>query len=104
RGDADLFRELASLGETWATLAERAAARRDEFLRLVAEARSGRPVRTKDADDETASLEDKARRIVRLESRHGVHFTPEQLAEHGETAVRAAFYTRVRAEERNAVG
>jgi len=104
KGDAEFFRELARLGDAWDALGPAAARRTDDFVALVSAARPGEPVRTKDADDVTASIEDKARRLARLETKHPVVFDPAQLAEHCETAVRAAFYTQIRTEERSAVG
>jgi DNA adenine methylase len=104
RGDAELFRELAALGDAWDALGAAARKREAAFARAVDAARRGDPVRTPDADDVTASIEDKARRLARLESKHAVKFDEAALAEHCETAVRAAFYTRVRAEERTAAG
>jgi DNA adenine methylase len=95
---------MAALGDAWESLRAVADARRAEFARLVDAARRGEPVRTTGAEDVAASIEDKARRIVRLEARHSVHFDEAQVAEHAETAVRAAFYTRIRAEERTASG
>jgi DNA adenine methylase len=104
RGDVALFEELARLGDAWDALGDASAKRETEFARLVDAARRGDPVRTPDADDVAASVEDKARRLVNLERKHGVKFAADALPEHCETAVRAAFYTRVRAEERSASG
>ena len=104
RGDAGLFAELAALGDAWESLRAVADGRRAAFASLVEHARRGEPVRTGEGDDFTASLEDKARRLANLEKKHAVSFDRAQLAEHCETAVRAAYYTRVRAEERTAVG
>jgi DNA adenine methylase len=104
RGDVELFEELARLGDGWDALGAASKKRETEFARLVDAARRGDPVRTPKADDYTASLEDKARRLANLEKKHAVSFDRGQLAEHCETAVRAAFYTRVRFEERTAVG
>jgi DNA adenine methylase len=104
RGDASLFRELAALGDSWESLRAVADARRAAFPALVEAARRGEPVRTPDSDDTTRSVEDKARRLANLERKHRVRFDDAALADHCETAVRAAFYTRVRAEERTASG
>jgi site-specific DNA-adenine methylase len=104
RGDSALFEELAALGDAWESLRAVADARRAAFAALVASARRGEPVRTAGADDVTASLEDKARRLARLETKHSIRFDDAALAEHCETAVRSAFYFRIRAEERAATG
>ncbi len=104
RGDADLFREIAALGDAWESLRAVADARQAAFADLVAAARSGEPARTADPDGVTASVEDKARRLANLEKKHGVTFDAAALRDHCETAVRAAFYTRIRAEERSATG
>jgi site-specific DNA-adenine methylase len=104
RGDADLFAEMAALGDAWHSLRAVADARRAAFLRLVAAARRGEEVRSGSEDPTTASLEDKAARLARLETKHDVRFSDGDLDEHCETAVRAAFYTRIRAEERSATG
>jgi DNA adenine methylase len=104
RGDADLFAELAALGDAWESLRAVADARRGAFAKLVGAARGGTPARSDGADDVTASLEDKARRLARLETKHSVLFDEDALAEHCETAVRSAFYFRVRTEERTATG
>lgn len=104
RGDAALFRELAALGDAWESLRAVADARKGSFPALVDAARRGEPVRTQGADDTTRSVEDKARRLANLEKKHRVTFDAAALADHCETAVRAAFYTRIRAEERAATG
>lgn len=104
RGDADFFREMAALGDAWDSLRAVADARQTRFMELVAAARRDEPVRTADADGVTASVEDKARRLANLERKHHVTFDAVALREHCETAVRAAFYTRIRAEERGATG
>lgn len=104
RGDSELFRELAALGDAWESLRAVADARGAAFPALVDAARRGEPVRTPGADDTTRSVEDKARRLANLEKKHGVTFDAAALREHCETAVRAAFYTRIRAEERTATG
>ena len=104
RGDAALFAEMAALGDAWDSLRAVADARRKAFVALVEAARRGEPVRTDGADDVSASIEDKARRLARLETKHAMRFDDPALAEHCETAVRSAFYFRVRAEERTATG
>lgn len=104
QGDADFFAEMASLGEAWDALDEVTGQRFGAFVDCLGAARRGEPVRTPGADDVTLSLEDKARRLANLERKHGVSFDGPSLPDHCETAVRAAFYTRIRAEERTATG
>lgn len=103
-GDAEFLAEAESLARAWQDLAAAASASRRRFEALVEAARRGADVRSRGIDDVAASLEDKAARLARLEAKHGVRFDGDALAEHCETAVRAAFYTRVRAEERTARG
>jgi site-specific DNA-adenine methylase len=67
RGDVEFFEELARLGDAWDALDAASKKRETEFARLVDAARRGDPVRTPKADDYTASIEDKARRLANLE-------------------------------------
>jgi DNA adenine methylase len=43
-----------------------------------------------------SAVEDKLRRVRRLEAKHGIRFSDGQMRDHIETAVRGAVYTRVR--------
>lgn len=98
RGVASTFAELVELGrsddadrdETTARLAAEV-----ELPELHRRSADGRAV----ADYVVASLADKSRRIPNLERRHTTRFTADALHEHAETAVRAGYYTLVRAHE-----
>jgi DNA adenine methylase len=121
---------LAALADAWDALGPAAAAAAAAFCPLVESHRRGRgrpgnpairhsePRRAPEslacaladgparpaADAIAASVLDKAARLARLETRHGVHFGPADLAVHCETAVRAGFYTFVREREGRAKG
>jgi DNA adenine methylase len=43
-----------------------------------------------------SAVEDKLRRVRRLEAKHGIRFSSDQMRDHIETAVRGAVYTRIR--------
>lgn len=123
--DAAFLSDLDAVAADWARLADVADTIRDDFAARIADARQGSPARTGDslavaqpvlmfhrraasggtlADYVVRSILDKARRVPRLEQRHGVTFTREQLDEHAETAVRAGYYTLIRAHGVDATG
>jgi DNA adenine methylase len=92
----DLARGLPHTGADWCADRERASRR----VRAVL-------TRFKLGHAHAAVLDavlDKAVRIPRLERRHARPFTHEELVRQGETAVRAGFYTLVRASEPTATG
>ena len=114
--DPAFFAALDALAADWDALGAVAATIESAFVRLVEAARGNGAAPEMIADvvrqalDERfsarfgelliASLADKARRVARLEVRHDTHFDAEACAVHGETAVRAAYYTLVRERER----
>jgi DNA adenine methylase len=122
--DAELHAALERLASDWEHLAPLAEEFAPAFVRLVQIARDGAEVdssadvesalrtvgspRGADADrfrvHLTASVADKARRLARLEVRHDTHFDEDGCRPHGETAVRAAYYTVIRERERTATG
>jgi len=118
--DTDLHRALDDLAADWSALGQVAAHVAPSFIALVADAREGTvdaATITAQANDAcgdrfsarfrellVASLADKARRLARLEVRHDTHFDEDACTIHGETAVRAAYYTLVRARERRKAG
>ncbi len=122
QGDAEFLAALTRHSDVWDRLAGVAESVQSTFREAVEAARVGgepdaalfepvvrRPLEeiglgTMTLDFVTASLADKARRIARLEVKHTVHFDPDQLERHGETALRAGYYTRVRHRERTAEG
>lgn len=128
RGDATLARELKALASDWDALTRIVAAlgtsfrdavdraRREEqpdaraLHAALADALGASPLRRSSAGGRTAldylehSLADKARRVANLERRHGVDFDRSAVAAHGETAVRAGYYTLVRAHEHTSRG
>lgn len=122
--DPAFFSAAETLGRAWESLAlaskraTAAFARRVEVERLqtaqgprtkaepdpdVAEAVAGAGL-PEAAAACAASAADKARRVANLERRHGVRFDDAAVAEHGETAIRAGFYTFVRDREASADG
>jgi DNA adenine methylase len=113
--DPHLLAALAALSGTWDRLGRVANDVLPTFTDLVDAHREGRrPDRaaaagavraaaTEAAPDAVAAIAesvlDKAGRLARLETRHDVEFSREQLPDHCETAVRAGFYTFVRERE-----
>lgn len=124
REDTELLDALDALASDWDALGPVAAHLAGPFARWVATARAGGafdPTRDVDAalaaapptaavgsrrlrELLVASAADKARRLARLEVRHDTHFDAAGCRPHGETAVRAAYYTLVREREREASG
>ena len=117
--DGALFRELDGLAHDWDALEAVSQQVRDAFRIEIEAGRAGGEVdhehladrvalpelTRRSADDRTAhefvvaSLANKALRVPRLERRHGVRFDADALDEHAETAVRAGYYTLIRAHE-----
>jgi DNA adenine methylase len=122
RQDADLLSALVRHGAVWHELAAAAADVFPAFAHAVDRARAGnRPDRDRletaatpaltdlDLGEDTLgfvvhSLADKAWRLARLETKHDVRFDGDELGVHGETALRAGYYTRVRERERTGEG
>ncbi len=113
--DAALFAALDRTAHDWDALGPLATSTEDGFLELVTTARAGeRPDAIALAREHAGgtalepflarSLANKALRVARLETKHDVTFDDAQCAEHGETAVRAAYYTLVREREHGAEG
>jgi DNA adenine methylase len=128
RGDAELARELMLLAGDWVALGSIATSLTEPFRDAVERARlddapdaravqaaladalGAAPLRRSSAGGRTAlaylahSAADKARRVANLERRHEMVFDAAAVAVHGETAVRAGYYTLVRAHERTSQG
>jgi DNA adenine methylase len=109
--DAEFLSRIEALGRSWEALASVSETVAGGFRDLVNGHRAGSipgpaslPAMDEAGDAILASVMDKAGRIVRLERKHGVRFSDEELTVHGETAVRAGFYTFVRDRERTATG
>ncbi len=120
--DAALHAALTRLADDWDALGPLSAALRRPFVALLAEARRSDAApdaraaagaalrgRSRPADAAfpallAASLANKALRLSRLERKHATHFDERGCERHGETAVRAAYYTLVRAREHTATG
>ena len=121
RQDRDLFAALDALGRDWERLGRVAKALAPTFARLVDDARARRQgdvaaaakavlraLRRESMDRVVPfaleSLADKAKRLAALERKHEMQFAPKELRAHGETALRAGYYTLVRQAERAARG
>lgn len=126
--DQDLASELHTLADDWNALAPVALSIQSGFREAVAAHRAqtatdagalhaaladglGSRVFGRTIAGERTVLEsllhavrDKARRVARLEQRHDVLFDSAQLNAHAETAVRAGYYTLVRAHEHDGTG
>lgn len=121
-GDGALLKALAHHGAIWQDLAAAASEIGPTFAAEVQAARDGarpdrerlgaaaaRAIHNAGAGDATLpfvadSLADKAGRVARLERKHDVHFDADAVLVHGETAVRAGYYYRVRSREHGADG
>lgn len=121
RGDPGFLEEVRALGEAWERLGDAVDTTAGRFAALVDAARERQMIDVAAACAEiasavasagvpeaaaecAASVLDKAKRLANLERRHAVSFGAEEIAGHGETAVRAGFYTFVRSRESAAKG
>ena len=124
--DAELHAALQRLADDWDALGPLAEQLAPSFVELVQMARRGASseadatsavaaalaVQASPAGADAArfrelliaSISDKSRRLVGLERRQNAHFDDQGCRPHGETAVRAAYYTLIRERERSATG